>query len=389
MATQTVAEEESAFPDLHTFVSRRTILAMAETLMQQWESSKQKYALSGTTQTDDFWAWIKHMKGHEAATQKKERVYLVISKLRRVAEGERRKVGSSGIDALRGSVPSSSMRSSASLRSSQSMYKRKDPSRHDRSHPDSDDSRDDISESSGSSDGETLDVKKQFKSALTVGAKMIVSAFSTHNSEASDDASDSSRTSLKRKRSSADHDGEHKRQRYAPRYTSPPGIVPNRAFRSSQDRASSSKIRVDQEPRGRQSSSAHPTDRRAGRSPSSQREDSPMRDSPWSSSRLRRPTKANPPPQSHFQGSKTSEQHWAIEVGGRYFELQVCKKLYGDGVKSFSRFTCIQRVGQEDQEITEKIYVGRTHMSHKVLKEIGSSPVLPHESAACMLIHYR
>ena len=65
------------------------------------------------------------------------------------------------------------------------------------------------------------------------------------------------------------------------------------------------------------------------------------------------------------------EQHWAIKVGGRYFKLQVCKKQYGNGVRSFSQFTCVHRVGQGAREITEKIYAGCTHMSHWVLKEIG------------------
>lgn len=344
---------------------------MAADLMQKWERSKQRYEQSGTTQSDEFWQWIKQMKGHEAATRKNERVYLVISKLRRVAEGERRKVGSGGLDSLRNSMPSSSRRSSASMGSIQSASKRKDRSRHDLSYPDSDDSRDDLSSSSDDEDEETLNVKKHFKSALSVGAKMIVSALSTHNSDTSDSASDGSSISLKRKGSTLDRGRDGKRPRYVPRYPSPPGILPHRAFMPSLPSGAESGLKS-------QECSIGPQDRvprfnrSRSRSRSPQRADSPMNDSnPWLSQRLKKPTKANPPPQSHFQGSKTSEQHWAVEVGGRYFELQVCKKLYGDGVKSFSQFTCVHQVGRADREITEKIYVGRTHMTHRVLKEIG------------------
>ncbi|KAK4554549.1 hypothetical protein LTR86_008404 [Recurvomyces mirabilis] len=277
---------------------------MAEDLMQNWERHKQRYAQSGTTQFGEFWDWIEQMRNHEVASRKNERVYLVISKLRRVADNERHKVGLSGVSNVFNSMPSSAMRSSASLRSGQSMRsasKRKEPSRHDRSHWDSDDSRDDLSSGSDGDDNEgAAKLKKQVKNVLTVGAKMIVSALSSNNAAASDTESQTSDSSSERQ-------SRRRRDSGRPRFVSRP-------TKSSQ---------------------------------------------------------AKPPPQSHFQGSKTSEQHWAVEVGGRYFELQVCKKMYGDGVKAFSRFTCVHRVELADREITEKIYVGRTHMTHRVLKEIG------------------
>lgn len=340
---------------------------MADDLMQKWERSKLRWEQSGTAQSGEFWQWVKQMKGHEIATRKNERVYLVISKLRRVAEGERRKVGSGGLGALRDRIPSSSMQSSKSVRSVQSLSKQKDPSRHDLGRPESDDSRDDLSSSSDDAD-ESVDVRKQLKSALTVGAKMLVSALSTNNSEASDMDTDTSTSSLKRKRRSLDRGRDEKRQRYVPRYPSPAGILPNLAFYRPSQRRSAELGERDDLPR----SGVDISSQSRRRSASSPRVDSPLLDDHLPARpATKKPTKPNPPPQSHFQGSKTAEQHWAVEVGGRYFELQVCKKLYGDGVKSFSQFTCLHRVGQKDREITEKIYVGRTHMTHRVLREIG------------------
>lgn len=275
------------------------------------------------------------MKKHETATRKNERVYLVISKLRRVAEGERKGVAGR-LGSFRNSMPSSSI-NSASSSSFKSASLRKDPSQADRASERCYDSRDDIHDSDDSE--ECADVRKQLKTMLKVGADMLVSAMSREQPEvsgsASDDSTDSSRASLKRRRSSREYSGGPKPQRFTPRYPSPPGIMPARAFRNHAQLRRDSVMAQDE-----------------------------SRD-------LIAPSKARPPPQSRFQGSKTAEQHWAVEVGGRYFELEVRKKAYGDGVKSFSRFTCKHRAGQTDREITEKIYVGRTHMTHSVLREIG------------------
>ena len=104
-------------------------------------------------------------------------------------------------------------------------------------------------------------------------------------------------SSLKRRSSSRSrsrsrkHRNQTKQSRFTPRYPSPEGILPDRVFRCK----------------------------------SHARKDSLLGE--LGVPDLVVSTKARPPPQSHFQGSKTAEQHWAVEVGNRYFELEVCKKV--------------------------------------------------------------
>ncbi|KAK3678328.1 hypothetical protein LTR78_001625 [Recurvomyces mirabilis] len=333
---------------------------MTGDLMQNWERHKQRYAQSGTTQFDDFWDWIERMRNHEVASRKNERVYLVISKLRRVADNERHKVGPSGVSSVFNSMPPFAMRSSASIRSGQSMRsesKRKEPSRHDRSHWDSCDSRDDLSSGSDDDNEGAAKLKKQVKNVLTVGAKMIASALSSNNAETSDTEPQTSNSSSEQQSRRRRDSG---RPRFVSGYPSPPGVMPAKAYTDSLQNAPEIRHRKSGYD-SKATNAVHHGVRTSHQSLSPQIDSPAEADVPTGSL----PTKSShafSPPQSHFQGSKTSEQHWAVEV---------CEKMYGDGVKAFSRFTCIHRVGLADREITEKIYVGRTHMSHRVLKEIG------------------
>lgn len=70
------------------------------------------------------------------------------------------------------------------------------------------------------------------------------------------------------------------------------------------------------------------------------------------------------------------ECHWAVEVNGRYYELQVHKHLVVRELKDFSYFSAASMTSDGDREIKARIYVGSCHMQPEVIQEIGQPPFL-------------
>jgi hypothetical protein len=58
------------------------------------------------------------------------------------------------------------------------------------------------------------------------------------------------------------------------------------------------------------------------------------------------------------------ENHWAVEVDERYYELV---RLPGDR----SRFSSDHRVQDNDRQILARIFIGTTHLGQKALNDIG------------------
>jgi hypothetical protein len=58
------------------------------------------------------------------------------------------------------------------------------------------------------------------------------------------------------------------------------------------------------------------------------------------------------------------EKHWAVEVDGRYYELDRDKED-----RSF--FSARKHVGHFDRRVAARIFIGTTHFEHRALKSIG------------------
>jgi hypothetical protein len=58
------------------------------------------------------------------------------------------------------------------------------------------------------------------------------------------------------------------------------------------------------------------------------------------------------------------EKHWAIEINGRYYELNRDDRG--------SNFSSAIRVGDCDRHIAARIFMGTTHCKHRALKDIGT-----------------
>ena len=74
-----------------------------------------------------------------------------------------------------------------------------------------------------------------------------------------------------------------------------------------------------------------------------------------------------PPRQPSEELRKLYQKHWAIEIGGRYYEL-----VQKDGL---SEFSCASVTRRDLRRVVMRIFVGRSHMAPQVLEAIGE-PIL-------------
>ena len=70
-----------------------------------------------------------------------------------------------------------------------------------------------------------------------------------------------------------------------------------------------------------------------------------------------------PPERSDKELRKLYQKHWAVEIGGRYYEL-----VQKDG---WSEFSCASVARRDLRRVITKIFIGRTHMVPQVLERIG------------------
>ncbi|KAB8698101.1 hypothetical protein FH972_026351 [Carpinus fangiana] len=63
--------------------------------------------------------------------------------------------------------------------------------------------------------------------------------------------------------------------------------------------------------------------------------------------------------------------HWAVEYRGRYFELQVRKLPHAYRLKEFAFFNSSSYIEDDNREILARVYAGCSHMSCEVVDEIG------------------